>query len=403
MLCNSNVHPGFRTCIFQHNSCGCRKPFLEDWLGHWTTKICVAPSSRMNRLCFYSVGSSGPATFPASIGHTFLPIVLSRFSAFLLKFATNECLIWASVRNGNLYLDAPPWYGSFYFSLSLETRENVTSAPDFSQMDEFAKDLSSVAGRIPFVEVANLVEKLNGITGKGQKDLRHKYFRSLLTRWTDHFEKQYGFLPYADGPETFFPCLRLLLPSFDERPTYSIQEATLTRLFRDVLGLASDSATIQKLNHWKRFVCQVRLISWFKWCLYQSEFGGFFLLQYLLPNDFALFVGSTRLWHWDAMIFFSDQKVFRGMSSTFLFGPLRSCYRNSFSAEVPMCWSSFLSGSYEQKVVWSVLPDFGEVVTWSYDESCCRKITGIHFPQEKSHRVKSKSKVNLESPRWRHF
>ncbi|KAG0420103.1 hypothetical protein HPB47_003677 [Ixodes persulcatus] len=99
--------------------------------------------------------------------------------------------------------------------------------------------MTTVADKVPFGDLCKLCEKVSGQPDRAKK---RRLLSDYIAYWRDGGD---------GGDDSFFPAMRLLLPQFDrDRPAYGIKEATLARLYIDVLAL-QDSPDAQQLLHYK--------------------------------------------------------------------------------------------------------------------------------------------------------
>ncbi|XP_033127857.1 DNA ligase 4-like isoform X2 [Anneissia japonica] len=105
----------------------------------------------------------------------------------------------------------------------------------------------SVAGRIPFSELAVFLEN---VQKKHGTDNKRKLFKDFLDKWRvfhAHLHKD-----DSDNTDTFYPVMRLLLPQLErERLAYGIKEHTLAKLYIEILGLSKESQDAKKLINYR--------------------------------------------------------------------------------------------------------------------------------------------------------
>ncbi|XP_065310900.1 DNA ligase 4 [Dermacentor albipictus] len=110
--------------------------------------------------------------------------------------------------------------------------------------------LTTVAQKVPFGDLCKLCDKISGKQDRGDK-------RNLLEKFIAYWREFHDKLHAANGvqaaaDDSFFPAMRLLLPHLDrDRPAYGIKEATLAKLYIDVLALGKDSPDAQKLLRYR--------------------------------------------------------------------------------------------------------------------------------------------------------
>ncbi|CAN7940810.1 unnamed protein product [Ixodes hexagonus] len=107
--------------------------------------------------------------------------------------------------------------------------------------------MAKVADKVPFGDLCKLCEKVSSEPDRAKK-------RRLLSDYVSYWRQFHAKLHAGDGDadDSFFPAMRLLLPQLDrDRPAYGIKEATLARLYVDVLALQRDSPDAQRLLHYK--------------------------------------------------------------------------------------------------------------------------------------------------------
>ncbi|XP_071941905.1 DNA ligase 4-like [Antedon mediterranea] len=106
---------------------------------------------------------------------------------------------------------------------------------------------ASVAGQIPFGELATFLEKVQKKQGN---DNKKRLFRDFLDKWRvfhAHLHKD-----NPDNTDTFFPIMRLLLPQLErDRLAYGIKEHTLAKLYIEILGLSKESQDAKKLINYR--------------------------------------------------------------------------------------------------------------------------------------------------------
>lgn len=104
----------------------------------------------------------------------------------------------------------------------------------------------TVAHKVPFGDLCKLCERIANKCDKAEKS-------RLLSDYIAYWRSFHAKLHSDGGPhDSFFSAMRLLLPHLDrDRPAYGIKEATLARLYIDVLAISKDSPDAQKLLHYK--------------------------------------------------------------------------------------------------------------------------------------------------------
>ncbi|KAH7957147.1 hypothetical protein HPB52_015665 [Rhipicephalus sanguineus] len=109
---------------------------------------------------------------------------------------------------------------------------------------------TTVAQKVPFGDLCKLCDK---ISGKQDRVEKRKLLEKFITYWREFHDKLHaanGVLAATD--DSFFPAMRLLLPHLDrDRPAYGIKEATLAKLYIEVLALGKDSPDAQKLLRYR--------------------------------------------------------------------------------------------------------------------------------------------------------
>ncbi|KAH6934390.1 hypothetical protein HPB50_024031 [Hyalomma asiaticum] len=109
---------------------------------------------------------------------------------------------------------------------------------------------TTVAHKVPFGDLCKLCDKISGKQDRVDK-------RNLLEKFISYWREFHDKLHAANGvqaasDDSFFPAMRLLLPHLDrDRPAYGIKEATLAKLYIDVLALGKDSPDAQKLLRYR--------------------------------------------------------------------------------------------------------------------------------------------------------
>lgn len=110
--------------------------------------------------------------------------------------------------------------------------------------------LTTVAQKVPFGDLCKLCDK---ISGKQDRSDKRNLLEKFIAYWREFHDKLHaasGVQAAAD--DSFFPAMRLLLPHLDrDRPAYGIKEATLAKLYIDVLALGKDSPDAQKLLRYR--------------------------------------------------------------------------------------------------------------------------------------------------------
>lgn len=108
----------------------------------------------------------------------------------------------------------------------------------------------TVAHKVPFGDLCKLCDR---ISGKQDKSDKQGLLGKFVTYWREFHNKLHaGSGTQIASDDSFFPAMRLLLPHLDrERPAYGIKEATLAKLYIDVLALGKDSPDGQKLLRYR--------------------------------------------------------------------------------------------------------------------------------------------------------
>ncbi|XP_013408972.1 DNA ligase 4-like, partial [Lingula anatina] len=102
--------------------------------------------------------------------------------------------------------------------------------------------MTTVASKVPFSELAGLLEKISKKQGADKKLLLQEF----INRWRDFHGKLHA--DDANTTDSFYSALRLLLPHLErERAAYGIKENTLAKLYIEVLCLGKDSPAADKL------------------------------------------------------------------------------------------------------------------------------------------------------------
>ncbi|KAH8271125.1 hypothetical protein KR018_000680 [Drosophila ironensis] len=109
-----------------------------------------------------------------------------------------------------------------------------------------------IARTIKFRDICDLFEKLKATKKLANKEELLKSYYASFRRHRESFRRQSGLLDAQaeTGESSFYPVLRLLLPSADtRRDTYGLQITALGRLYTRVLQLAADSTDAVMLQH----------------------------------------------------------------------------------------------------------------------------------------------------------
>ncbi|KAH8039284.1 hypothetical protein HPB51_005530 [Rhipicephalus microplus] len=109
---------------------------------------------------------------------------------------------------------------------------------------------TTVAQKVPFGDLCKLCDK---ISGKQDRVEKRKLLERFITYWREFHDKLHATNGVqAATDDSFFPAMRLLLPHLDrDRPAYGIKEATLAKLYIDVLALGKESPDAQKLLRYR--------------------------------------------------------------------------------------------------------------------------------------------------------
>lgn len=109
---------------------------------------------------------------------------------------------------------------------------------------------TTVAQKVPFGDLCKLCDK---ISGKQDRVEKRKLLEKFITYWREFHDKLHATNGVqAATDDSFFPAMRLLLPHLDrDRPAYGIKEATLAKLYIDVLALGKESPDAQKLLRYR--------------------------------------------------------------------------------------------------------------------------------------------------------
>lgn len=146
--------------------------------------------------------------------------------------------------------------------------------------------MATVADKVPFGDLCKLCEKVSSEPDRAKK-------RRLLSDYIAYWRQFHARLHAGDGDvdDSFFPAMRLLVPHLDlDRPAYGIKEATLARLYIDVLALQKDSPDAQRLLHYK--APQVA----------RAEAGDFPSVAYLVLRQRCPTKGSLSLSEGDVLL-----------------------------------------------------------------------------------------------------
>lgn len=117
-------------------------------------------------------------------------------------------------------------------------------------MDPTTSSQVTVAHKVPFGDLCKLCDR---ISGKQDKSDKQGLLGKFVAYWREFHNKHHaGSSTQIATEDSFFPAMRLLLPHLDrERPAYGIKEATLAKLYIDVLALGKDSPDGQKLLRYR--------------------------------------------------------------------------------------------------------------------------------------------------------
>ncbi|XP_014680944.1 PREDICTED: DNA ligase 4-like [Priapulus caudatus] len=106
---------------------------------------------------------------------------------------------------------------------------------------------TSVASKVPFLEVCNQLEKISQRCGLDKKKKRLEEF---VEKWRSFHDKI-----HKDNQKTkdsFYPAIRLFLPQLEkERAAYGIKETTLAKEYIKILCIAKDSPDALKLINFR--------------------------------------------------------------------------------------------------------------------------------------------------------
>ncbi|PAA70532.1 hypothetical protein BOX15_Mlig012247g1 [Macrostomum lignano] len=122
-----------------------------------------------------------------------------------------------------------------------------------SQSAEASAGSPTVASRVPFNQLAGLLERVSRLRGHKEKLGPIKEF---MATWRQLHTELHGPEPLPQQPQqqqdSFYPAMRLLLPLSDRaRPAYGIKEFMLAKIYIEILCLGRDSPEAKKLLNYK--------------------------------------------------------------------------------------------------------------------------------------------------------
>lgn len=96
---------------------------------------------------------------------------------------------------------------------------------------------NKIADIFPFGTLCKFLEQVSSVAGAKKK---RDYISLFMQRWADKYREVDGSVgSTAGGLGSFFPVLRLLIPSSDRtRPAYGVGESTMARMLIKAFGLA---------------------------------------------------------------------------------------------------------------------------------------------------------------------